>query len=73
MGQRVPSLRLIAGHLSEVATFLEALDHSIELGDNPSPRTSSQSALVSGGTSSSHRAEGKKNPLESIKENPEGP
>lgn len=32
VGQRVPPMRLIAGHLYEVASFLESLDQSIEMG-----------------------------------------
>lgn len=40
VGQRVSPMRLIAGHLYNVASFLESLDQSIEMGhvgpDDPS-------------------------------------
>lgn len=74
MGQRVPSLRLIAGHLSEVAAFLEALDHSIET-EEPKLLLAAKSQAIpvsGGGGGVAHRVDHASNSLASISENPEG-
>lgn len=69
VGQRVTPIRLIAGHLNELASFLETLDNSIEVGSREGSESQPQFSVwctVPEGT------EGKKMPLETITELAEG-
>jgi hypothetical protein len=68
VGQRVPPIRLIAGHLFEVATFLETLDKSIDMGTGVSMNTAQK-----GWTFAVERlSESKRTSLEVISEVAEG-